>query len=85
MNHAYELDKEARRDLRLGRSRKTLQTRVAQLRRSRMLLSQRGLGHQMPNRHEIGPKSDPDPKWLTVVWMLTAVVCVCGLIWISFM
>ena len=49
-----------------------------------MLLSQRGLGHQMPNRYEIGPKSDPDPKWLTVVWMLTAVVCVCGLIWISF-
>ena len=46
--------------------------------------SQGGLGHQMPNRHEIGPKSDPDPKWLTVVWMLTAIVCVCGLIWISF-
>ena len=28
----------------------------------------------MPNRYEIGPKSDPDPKWLTVVWMLTAIV-----------
>ncbi len=39
---------------------------------------------QMPNRYEIGPKSDPDPKWLTVVWVLTAIVCVCGLIWISF-
>jgi hypothetical protein len=39
----------------------------------------------MPNRYEIGPRSDPDPKWLTVVWMLTAVVCVCGLLWISFM
>jgi hypothetical protein len=37
----------------------------------------------MPNRYEIDPKTGPDPKWLTVVWMLTAVVCVCGLIWIS--
>ena len=40
----------------------------------------------MPDRYdiEIGPKSAPDPKWLTVVWTLTAIVCVCGLIWISF-
>jgi hypothetical protein len=38
----------------------------------------------MPNRYEIGPKGDPDPKWLTLFWMLTAIVCVCGLIWISF-
>jgi hypothetical protein len=39
----------------------------------------------MRNRYEIGPRIDPDPKWLTVFWMLTAMVCVCGLIWISFM